>query len=92
MAIGGVDFSAIERYFSSLLGAGELWNNRNLAWDACAMSADEATAAPHKLPLTERDRQLAQSLLRREDLPQTLRGLLECCIHHGLKAEQENWL
>lgn len=74
------------------LGAGELWNKRKLAWDAYAMSADDVATAPHKLPLTERDRQLAQSLLSREDLPVTLRGLLESCIHHGLKAEQENWL
>lgn len=72
--------------------AAEVWVEQGLNWEAYAMSAVDAAASTNKLLLTERDKQCAQSLLQTEALPPTLRTLLEWCLEHQSKAEQENWL
>lgn len=72
--------------------AGEVWAERGLAWEPYAMGAEDAAASPNRLPLTERDRLSAERLLQKTILPPTLRTLLEWCLEHQSKAEQENWL
>lgn len=74
------------------LNAAELWSARGLAWEPCAMHAEDAARAQHVLPLTERDLKLAASLLNHPGLPPALEALLQWCIAHRSKAEQENWL
>ena len=74
------------------LNAAELWTTRGLAWETHAMSAEDAAGSRHKLPLTERDMRLAESLLERPALPPAMQTLLQWCIDHRCKAEQENWL
>jgi hypothetical protein len=56
------------------------------------MDAHHLVQSPNKLPLTEHDARLAQSLLSRPDLPCELNDLLRFSLEHHVKAEQENWL
>lgn len=72
--------------------AAEIWSERGQTWEPYAMGAEEAAASPNKLPLTERDRLCAEGLLQKPVLPHALRKLLEWCLEHQSKAEQENWL
>lgn len=74
------------------MNAGELWTARGLAWEPYAMHAEDAAAARHKLPLTERDARVAQALLDSATLPAALEALLRWCLVYRRKAEQENWL
>jgi hypothetical protein len=72
--------------------AGELWTARGIAWEPYAMLAEDAAGSRHKLALTERDHQLAMTLLQEPGLPPALKALLQWCVDHQCKAEQENWI
>lgn len=74
------------------MNAGELWNACSLRWEPYAMSASDASDSAGKLPLSDHDIRLAQTLLVNPALPPELGKLLRWCLDHGSKAEQENWL
>jgi len=74
------------------LNAAQLWTTHKLEWKPDSMRAEDAASAQHQLPLSARDEQLAQRLLKTPDLPTTLATLLRWCIDNKSKAEQENWL
>jgi hypothetical protein len=74
------------------LHVGLLWQEKDLPWTAEAMDVHHLVQSPNKLPLTEHDARLAQSLLSRPDLPRELNDLLRFSLEHRVKAEQENWL
>ncbi|WP_420474068.1 hypothetical protein [Noviherbaspirillum sp. ST9] len=75
-----------------VLNAARLWIDRGLEWEAFAMSVDDAGSARHTLPMSERDVRLAQSLLEMPVLTPELASLLQWCLKHCRKAEQENWV
>lgn len=74
------------------LQASDLWTARGLDWEPCAMSAEDIAASAHQLALSQRDISLAEKLLQDQRLPAGLQGLMNWCIRHRCKAEQENWL
>jgi DNA topoisomerase VI subunit A len=73
------------------LNVAQVWLAKGLAWTAHAMGVTDIVAAAHKLPMSERDIQLANTLLGNDDMNAELSALLHWCISHGQKAEQENW-
>ena len=74
------------------LQAARLWIDRNLQWDAFAMSANDAANARHTRPMSEHDMRLAHTLLDLPALPPEMASLLHWCLDNRRKAEQENWL
>lgn len=74
------------------LSVAEIFFAKGLQWEPWAMGVAQASNAERKLPLTERDNQLAESLLAKGKAPAGLVELLQWCLSHRSKAEQENWL
>jgi DNA topoisomerase VI subunit A len=74
------------------LDASALWTARLLAWEPYEMSVEDVQEALHTLPMTERDIRLANRLLEASDIPSDLAALLQWCVLHRAKAEQENWV
>lgn len=74
------------------LKAAELWQERNLAWQAEKMSATDLAALPARKSLSEADRKQLAALQGNAILPPMLAGLAEWMLQHGEKGEQEGYL
>ena len=72
--------------------AGELWQQRQLAWHPWKMGADDLSGLRARRTLSELDRQQLESLLVGGTLPAVLAELARWMLEHGEKGEQEGYL
>ena len=72
--------------------AGEIWQQRQLAWQPWKMDADDLSGLTARKALGEPDRQQLESLLMADTLPAMLAELARWMLKHGEKGEQEGYL
>ncbi|HEU0187293.1 MAG TPA: hypothetical protein VFR06_05310 [Gallionellaceae bacterium] len=74
------------------LQAATIWRQRQLAWQAWQMDAENLAALPARKPISDTDRQLIERLLNEQELPASLAQLAHWMLEHGEKGEQEGYL
>ena len=72
--------------------AGELWQQRQLAWYPWKMGTDNLSGLTARKALTESDRLQLESLLVAGTLPAMLVELARWMLEHAEKGEQEGYL
>lgn len=72
--------------------AGELWRERQLAWEPWKMGADDLSDLAARKALSDSDRRELERLLLASDLPAALAELARWMLERGEKGEQEGYL